>query len=94
MHVGVMKMYKSSEKQIMISDDFFLPFGGKLNRKNRWVKLAELIPWWEFEDKYVGNFRSPNTGEEAFSVRVGLGTLIIKTRLAISDEETVNHKRD
>ena len=90
MHVGVMKMYKSSEKQIMISDDFFLPFGGKLNRKNRWVKLAELIPWWEFEDKYVGNFRSLNKGEEAFSVRVGLGTLIIKTRLAISDEETVN----
>ncbi len=90
MQVGFNGMYKSSEKQIMISDDFFLPFGGKLNKENRWVKLAKLIPWWEFEDKYVDNFKSTNTGEEAFSVRVGLGTLIIKTRLAISDEETVN----
>lgn len=83
-------MYKSDEKQIMIADDFFLPFGGKLDKKNRWVKLAELIPWWEFEDKYKENFKPSNTGEKAFSVRVALGTLIIKTKLAISDEETVN----
>lgn len=83
-------MYKSDEKQIMIADDFFLPFGGKLDKKNRWVKLAELIPWWEFEDKYKENFKPSNTGEKAFSVRVALGTLIIKTKLAVSDEETVN----
>ena len=83
-------MYKSDEKQIMIADDFFLPFGGKLDKENRWVKLAELIPWWQFEDKYKENFKPSNTGEKAFSVRVALGTLIIKTKLAISDEETVN----
>jgi transposase, IS5 family len=44
-------MYKSNEKQIMIPDDFFLPFEGKLDKENRWVKLAALIPWWDFEDK-------------------------------------------
>jgi len=83
-------MYKSNEKQIMIPDDFFLPFGGKLDKENRWVKLANIIPWWDFEDKYRENFKPSNTGEQAFSVRVALGTLIIKTRLVISDEETVN----
>lgn len=83
-------MYKSDEKQIMIADDFFLPFGGKLDKNNIWVKLAGLIPWWEFEDKYKENFKPSNTGEKAFSVRVALGTLIIKTKLAISDEEPVN----
>jgi len=83
-------MYKSDEKQIMMPDDFFLPFGGKLNKENRWVKLANIIPWWDFEDKYRDNFKPSHTGEKAFSVRVALGTLIIKTKLGISDEETVN----
>lgn len=83
-------MYKNNERQIMIADDFFLPFGGKLSKENRWVRLAELIPWWEFEDKYAECFKPSNTGEPAFSVRVALGTLIIKTKLGVSDEETVH----
>lgn len=83
-------MYKSNEKQLMIADDFFLPFGGKLDKENRWIKLASLIPWWEFEDKYRECFKPTNTGEPAFSVRVALGTLIIKTKLGVSDEETVH----
>lgn len=83
-------MYKNNEKQMMLPDDFFLPFGGKLNKENRWVKLANIIPWWEFEDKHRKNFRISHTGEQAFSVRVALGTLIIKTKLGISDDETVN----
>jgi len=83
-------MYKNSEKQIMLPDDFFLPFGGKLNKENRWVKLAGIIPWWEFEDDYKENFKPSHTGEQALSVRIALGTLIIKTKLRISDDETVN----
>ncbi len=34
-------------------EDFCLPFGGKLSGDNRWIKLAELIPWDELEDDYV-----------------------------------------
>jgi len=26
-------------------EDFSIPFGGKLNPENRWVKLAEITPW-------------------------------------------------
>ncbi|EJL45585.1 MULTISPECIES: hypothetical protein [Brevibacillus] len=33
------------ENQLLLPDDFFLPFGGKLNKENRWVKLAQLVPW-------------------------------------------------
>ena len=25
--------------------DFYMPFSGKLNPDNRWVKLARLVPW-------------------------------------------------
>jgi hypothetical protein len=80
-------MYIRKTSQIKISDDFFLPFGGKLNRNNRWVKLAELIPWSDFEDAYAQNFKSPTRGEEALSVRVALGTLIIQTKLKLVDAE-------
>ncbi|WP_282200942.1 hypothetical protein [Collibacillus ludicampi] len=40
-------MYKMIENQLILPDDFFLPFGGKLNKNNRWVKLVNLIPWWK-----------------------------------------------
>lgn len=80
-------MYIRKTSQIKISDDFFLPFGGKLNRNNRWVNLAELIPWSDFEDEYAQNFKSPTRGEEALSVRVALGTLIIQTKLKLVDAE-------
>jgi len=83
-------MYKHDERQLILPEDFYLPFGGKLDKNNRWVKLANLIPWWEFEEKYKKHFKPSKKGEKAFSVRVGLGTLIIKTKLGISDEETVH----
>ena len=83
-------MYQYTSKQIRIPGDFFLPFAGKLNSNNRWVKLSEMVPWEEFEEEYAKNFKKTNTGEKAHNVRIALGTLIIKERLAISDEETVN----
>lgn len=69
-------------------EQFYLPFGGKLNRENRWVQLAKLIPWDKVEQKYVEAFKSPVKGKLAYSVRVALGSLIIKERLGLSDRET------
>lgn len=40
-------MYRMTEQQLILPDDFFLPFGGQLNKNNRWVQLAALIPWWK-----------------------------------------------
>ncbi|HVI39107.1 MAG TPA: transposase, partial [Anaerovoracaceae bacterium] len=73
-----------------MSDDFFLPFGGKLNKENRWVKLEALIPWWDLEDRYAKSFKPTNKGEKALSVRIALGALIIQTMLHLTDRETVN----
>jgi hypothetical protein len=41
-------MYQKPSPQTTI-DDFILPFAGKLNAENRWVKLAQIIPWDEKE---------------------------------------------
>lgn len=82
-------MYNNNERQILLPHDFFLPFGGALSSENRWVKLAQEIPWWEFEEAYMKNFKS-NKGQKAYSVRIALGALIIQNRFTFSDEETVN----
>lgn len=83
-------MYKRTENQLILPGDFFLPFGGKLNKDNRWVKLASLIPWWRVEDKYAKSFKKTLKGQKAVSVRVALGALIIQQRLNTSDRETVD----
>ncbi len=70
-------------------EDFYLPFGGKLKSSNRWIILAQKIPWDEFEDSYASHFTASGQGAPAFSVRVALGALIIKEKLQLSDEEAV-----
>ena len=86
-------MYKNNEKQLEF-EDFHLPFGGNLRSDNRWVKLAKLIPWHAFEGLYVRTLAGTGMGAPAMSVRVALGSLIIKERLGTSDEETVEQIRE
>ena len=86
-------MYKNNEKQLKF-EDFYLPFGGKLRSDNRWVKLSKLIPWHEFEELYARTLAVTGMGAPAMSVRVALGSLIIKERLGTSDEETVEQIRE
>lgn len=79
-------MYRNTERQMTIYD-FILPFSGKLDSNNRWVKMADIIPWDEIEEKYSRGFSY--TGKPAKPVRMALGALIIKERCGYSDEETV-----
>ena len=62
-------------------EDFFLPFSGQLSGDNRWIKLAELIPWDDLEDNYASQFCK---GFVALAklFRMALGALIIKARLS------------
>jgi hypothetical protein len=50
-------MYKFTEQRILLPYIFCMPFGGKLNPKNQWCQLTDLIPWTKVEMKYVGNFK-------------------------------------
>jgi len=86
-------MYRTSSPGQLSFENFYLPFGGKLTGENRWVKLAELIPWETLEAEYAGQF-SANMGAPAKSFRVALGALIIKEKLGTSDAETVEQLRE
>ncbi len=79
-------MYKKNNSNPEF-ENFYLPFGGKLQSDNRWISLAKLIPWDKIEDMYKGQFSK--TGAPAKSLRVAMGALIIKEKLKLTDEETV-----
>ena len=74
-------------------EEFYMAFGGRLSKANRWVQLADTIPWDEVEKRYAEQFKSP-AGNPAYSVRVAFGALIIKEKLKITDEETVEQIRE
>ena len=69
-------MYRKVEQPINSSENFKLPFEGELSEKNRWVVMAKLIPWSEFESEYASLF-SEEMGAPAKTFRMALGSLII-----------------
>jgi len=71
-------------------EDFILPFGGKLRSDNRWVVLSKIIPWKYIEQEYTTNLTDTVMGAPAKSARVAFGSLIIKEKLGLTDEEVAN----
>ena len=86
-------MYRKEEQSQISSENFELPFEGKLSKDNRWVIMASLIPWSEFEEEYA-SFFSLDMGAPAKSFRMALGALIIKEKLGITDRETVEQIKE
>ena len=62
---------------------------GRLNPDDRWVVMSSLIPWAEIETEYIKRLGDTKQGSKAYSIRLALGSLIIKEKLGLSDEETV-----
>jgi len=83
-------MYRKINKEQQTIEDFFLPFGGKLDAKNRWVKLAEITPWDQIEEYYVQSM-SQETGRGAISARVAFGAVSLRQSERLSDEDTVRY---
>ena len=81
-------MIRDISDQQLSFQDFIHPFGGQLNAENRWVKLAEVIPWSKLMIRYNARMNQ-GQGRPAKSARLMLGALIIKHKLNLSDEETV-----
>ncbi len=73
-------------------DEFDTPFEQALNPENRWVRLAERIPWHDLaESYYLGS--TSHTSRPAKDARLVIGAVIIKHKLCLSDEETVRQMR-
>ena len=86
-------MYRKIDPDGTPAESFEFPHGEKLASDNRWVMMAQLIPWSEFEAEYAQNF-AQSMGAPAKSFRMALGALIIKEKLGTSDRETVEQIRE
>ncbi len=86
-------MYKHNSRQMAFHDQPRLFGGIPLNESNRWVKLADIIPWVQVEDEYRKHFTS-KSGEAAKPARLALGTLIVKEQMQLSDVDTVQLIRE
>ena len=72
-------MYRKVKEPPNQPENFELPFEGKLSSDNRWVMMAQLIPWSEFESEYASLF-SQEMGAPAKTFRMALASLIIKEK--------------
>jgi len=81
-------MYRSKNHHQQEFPDFYLPFSGTLDPENRWVTLAQLVPWELAEEIYHADL-CKDSGQPIVPARVALGALLIKERFGLTDRETV-----
>ena len=68
---------------------FESPFSQKLPANNRWVQLAENIPWDDIVDVYNRQLNNKKTGASNINPRVVIGALMVKHLLNLSDRDTI-----
>ena len=77
-----------SQNQLSL-DGFETPFAKSLSPNNRWVVLANKIPWDTLVNVYITRMRNESTGADGVNPRVAIGSMIIKHMCDLSDRETV-----
>jgi hypothetical protein len=82
-------MIKYTPSSQLTLEEFKHPFHQQLKTDNRWVVLAELVPWDELAGIYAKNL-NPNAGRLSVDIRMVIGALIIKHKLTLSDRDTVD----
>lgn len=71
-----------------LSLEGFAPFCEKLDESNRWVKLGRSLPWDDMASVYHRAL-SAGMGRPAVDARKVIGAVIIKHKLKLTDEGTV-----
>ena len=74
-------------------EGFETPFTKALDRNNRWVLLANVLPWDRFAEIYYKDMSS-TMGAGSKSARVAIGAVIVKHKLNLSDVETIEQIKE
>jgi IS5 family transposase len=80
-------MYRRKDRKTLLLFPELFPFGGKLNESNRWLRIADLIPWEELEEEYA--IRFSDVGRPGTDAQLAIGLLLLKHMTGLSDEEVV-----
>jgi len=81
-------MIKYTASNQLSLENFKHPFHQQLDPNNRWVKLAELVPWDELAGIYAKDL-DPGAGRLSVDLRMVIGAMIIKHKLSLTDRDTV-----
>jgi len=82
----------TSTRQLSI-EEFKTPFYYGLDKTNRWARLVEQIPWDDFTRIYAKAL-CEDFGRPALDARVVIGSMIIKHKKGLSDEETIEEIKE
>jgi len=86
-------MYRREEKNQLTTEEFMLPFGGRLLANNRWVKMAKLMPWDVIEEEYAKSM-CEKEGRESMPARMAYGAIHIKEQEGLTDVRTVEYLQE
>jgi len=84
--------YSSQHKQL--SFDVFHSSLSDLSKESRWVKLGDSFPWNEIEKIYNRRLNNTHGGADNKSARMIIGAMLIKYKMNLSDEETIQAIRE
>ena len=76
-------------KQLPIFKDL-TPYSGQIDEQNRWIKIADLVPWDEMEEAYRSAF-DPLKQAVMKPSRLILGLLLGQMLLSLSDREILEY---
>ncbi len=77
----------TSQNQLSL-ELFKHPFETELDKDNRWVKLASVIPWDKFANVYSQHLQA-DSGRKSVDIRIVIAALIIKHKLRLDDRGTI-----
>jgi IS5 family transposase len=83
----IFPMYRRKDRKTIPLFPELFPFGGKLDENNRWLRIAELIPWEELESEYAKHFS--DVGRPGTDAQLVIGLLLLKHMTGLSDEGIV-----
>ena len=81
-------MIKYTPQNQLSLEMFDHPFERDLDKENRWVKLASLIPWDELARVYSEKLKT-DSGRLTVDVRKVIAAMIVKHKLRLDDRGTV-----
>jgi IS5 family transposase len=86
--------YTSQNKYKQLTLDMFRSSLKDLDKTNRWVILGDTLPWAELEKIYNSRLNNIDRGAGNKPARMVIGAMIIKHKMNLSDEETIQIIRE
>ena len=87
-----MKYYAPQHKQLTL--DLVRSSLDNLDKSNRWVQMGDYLPWPDIEKEYNSKLDNKEKGAGNKPARMIVGAMIVKHKLGLSDQETIDIIRE